>query len=154
MSFSLLVIHISVIYLQEKIEQKDLLIWMDFSQQDFSWVSSKIQHQYVTVNMLCFQEWLFLVSLRKILDFMEILSLACSLLSSPCSMPSSSSRSVKCARVSKTVSNAQDSRTMRPPEVQKQIEMMMKQSEEAQAQTQEKGEYYVFYCYYNTETAA
>ena len=51
MSFSLLVIHISVIYLQEKIEQKDLLIWMDFSQQDFSWVSSEIQHQYITVDM-------------------------------------------------------------------------------------------------------
>eukprot|EP00090_Calanus_glacialis_P015112 TRINITY_DN23975_c0_g1_i1.p1 TRINITY_DN23975_c0_g1~~TRINITY_DN23975_c0_g1_i1.p1 ORF type:complete len:391 (-),score=72.69 TRINITY_DN23975_c0_g1_i1:84-1100(-) len=32
-----------------------------------------------------------------------------------------------------------DSRTMRPPEVQKQIEMMEKQSGEAQAQTQEKG---------------
>ena len=143
MSFSLLVIHISVIYLQEKIEQKDLLIWMDFSQQDFSWVSSKIQHQYMTVNMLCFQEWLFLVSLRKILDFMETLSLACSLLSSPCSMPSSSSRSVKCARVSKTVSTVQDSRTMRPPEVQKQIEMMEEHSGEDQAQTQEKGQYCV-----------
>ena len=81
------------------------------------------------------------MSLRKILDFMEILSLACSLLSSPCSMPSSSSRSVKCARVSITVSTGQDSRTMRPPEVQKQIEMMEKQNGENQAQTQEKGEY-------------
>ena len=41
---------------------------------------------------------------------------------------------------------------MRPPEVQKQIEMMEKQNGEAQAQTQEKGEYCLYTFFYNNKT--
>ena len=47
-----------------------------------------------------------------------------------------------------TFSLVQDSRTMRPPEVQKEIEMMTKQSEDVQSQAGQKGQRCShFYCF-------